>query len=750
MLRKMTVALAALVALTAVTTAPHAPAAHADAALHGGDYVPLPSTPVVLDTRNGTGGISTEVGAAATVDFPVLGVGAVPTTGVGAVLVRVSLIKPTVATWAELWPDGTARPTLTMVSAAAGEQISNTAVVKVGSNGKLSLYNSAGKTDAVVEVQGYYKAEQGTTGGGFFPVTHTRVIDTRNGTGTSTGKIAAGATRTVTITGSLVPAGAAAASVNLTVPGATAAGWLAVSPAGGTARPVFNYETGSTQSGAVLSLPANGQVTFTNKGSAAVDLIVAVDGYYSSSSTQGAGYRQVAGRVLDTRSAGAGLPIAANGTLDIQVGGTKGLPTRGIEGVALNLIVVSPQKSGYLKAWPVGTTEPSVLSVMDFEAGNWRDNMVVLKPGTDGKIRVRNTSAGTVHLIADLQGWYADPLPGVPVARNTRITAMQAAPVAGATVGTLEYSYVDNSGRVVYGHQSDVDNFGSVQWTVISGNEAFSGQPTLTQLSDGRVQVAAQYSDSDIWTDTQTTAGGPAWNAWSDFGGSMASAPVTSKLADGTVVEFAVDADGKLWAYAQAGSVPFWRSLGDQDLTATLSVVQVRDGVRVFGLNGAGALKTIEYYNDGSLSAWADLGGSGLSGQPAVVVRPGYLLQVFVRGADGTIVSKLQNGDGSWPADYTAIGNFVSAGAPSAILDPALGRVAVVVRGTDNEIYHVWEAATGSNTWGDWTKTIAATDPAATDPATTPYVNSNGQSWLITFRNSNDAVRFYDRQLPTS
>ena len=131
-------------------------------------------------------------------------------------------------------------------------------------------------------------------------------------------------------------------------------------------------------------------------------------------------------------------------------------------------------------------------------------------------------------------------------------------------------------------------------------------------------------------------------------------------------------------------------------------------------------------------------------------MRPGYLLQAFVRAADGTIVSKLQNGDGSWPADYTAIGNFVSAGAPSAILDPALGRLAVVVRGTDNEIYHVWETATGSNTWGDWTKTIAATDPAATDPTTTPYVNSNGQSWLITFRNTNGAVRFYDRQLPTS
>ncbi|MBB5897225.1 hypothetical protein ACFFS4_40215 [Kutzneria kofuensis] len=748
--RKMIGALAAAVfALTAVTTVAHAPAAHADAAGRGGDFVPLPSTPAVLDTRSGTGGISTQVGAAATVSFPVLGVGQVPATGVGSVLVRVGLLNPTATTFAELWPDGTARPNITMISAVAGEQISNTAVVKVGANGKIDLYNNAGKTDVVVEVQGYFKAEQGTTGGGFVPLTHSRLIDTRSGLGTTTGTIAAGASRTVTITGSLVPTGSAAAMVNLLVPGAANPGWLSVTPVGGNSRPVFNFEKGSTQSAAVLSLPANGQVTFTNRGPDAINLVVNVEGYWTSSSTQGAGYRQVASRLLNTRSVGTGQPLAANATIDVQVGGTNGLPTRGIAGAHLNL-VVTPEDAGYLKAWPVGQAEPSV-SVMDFNAGDWRDNSLVLTPGTDGKIRIRNGSSGTIHLIVDLLGWYSNPQAAVPVAQNTRMTAMQAAPVAGATVGTLEYAYVDNAGRVVEGHQSDVDNFGSVQWTVISGNEAFTGQPSLTQLANGKIQVGAQYTDGgDIWADTQTAAGVQTWSPWADFGGSMASPPVTSKLSDGTVVDFAVDADGKLWAYAQTGSVPFWKNLGDQDLVSGISVVQVRDGLRVFGLNGAGSLRSIEYYNDGTLSAWSDLGGFGLSGQPAVVVRPGFLLQVFARSADGTIVTKLANSDGSWPADFQPVGTFVAAGAPAAIMDPALGRLAVVVRGTDNEIYHVWETATGSNTWGDWTKTVAATDPAATDPGVAPYLNSNGQSWMITFRNANGAVRFYDRQLPSA
>jgi len=737
---------AAAFALAGVTTAP---VAHADAAGRGGDFVPTTTSSVVLDTRSGTGGISTQVGAAATVSFPVLGVGSVPTTGVGAVLVRIGLLNPTATTFAELWPDGATRPNVTSISAAAGEQISNTAVVKPGSDGKLSLYNNAGKTDVVVEVQGYFKAEQGTAGGGFVPLAHARLIDTRSGLGTATGTVAAGATRTVTITGGVVPAGSAAALVNLLVPGAANPGWLAVAPSGGTARPIFNFEKGSTQSSAVLSLPANGQVTFTNKGPDAINLVVNIEGYYTSSSTQGAGYRPANSRLLNTRTVGAGLPLPANATIDVQVGGTNGLPTRGVAGAQLNLIA-TPTDAGYLKAWPVGQTEPA-LTVMDFNAGDWRANSMVLKPGADGKIRIRNGSASTIHLIVDLQSWYSDPQASVPVAPNTRMTAMQAAPVAGATAGTLEYAYVDNAGRVVEGHQSDVDNFGSVQWTVISGNEAFTGQPSLSQLPSGKIQVAAQYSDGgDIWGNAQTAPGVQTWSGWADFGGSMASPAVTSKLADGTVVDFAVDADGKLWAYHQAGTVPFWQNLGDQNLISGISVVQVRDGLQVFGLNAAGALRTIEYYNDGALSPWADLGGSGLSGQPAVVVRPGYVLQVFARAADGAIVTKLANADGSWPADYQQVGTFVAAGAPAAIMDPALGRLAVVVRGTDNEIYHVWETQTGSNTWGDWTKTIAATDPSATDPSVAPYLNSNGQSWMITFRNVNGAVRFYDRQLPSA
>ncbi|GAA0452790.1 hypothetical protein Ade02nite_00840 [Paractinoplanes deccanensis] len=746
--------LAALLAASAVTFAPAAPAAHADAAGQGGDYVPLSGVAKVLDTRDGTGGVTGERGAGSTTAFPVLGAGGVPTTGVSSVMVRIAALAPTAPTFLILWPDGRTKPGTTTLSVGTGEDLSTMAVVDVGDNGKLAVFNNAGKTGIVVEVQGYFKSSLGSTGGGFVPVPHARLVDTRSGTGTSAGALAAGASRTITLTGGVIPAGAAVAAVNVAVPSATTAGWLAVAPAGGSARPLMNYESGSTHTFAPLKLSADGKVTVTNKGSAAVDVLMHVEGYWSASSTQGAGYRHVGKRLLNTRTAGAGLPLAAGATIDVQVGGTNGLPTRGVAGAQLG-VTVTPEAAGYLKAWPVGQTEAS-LTLMDFKAGAWRSQGMIVKPGTDGKVRFRNGSGSTIHFIVDLQGWYADPIPQVPIAKSTRVSVMQMAPVDGARAGVIKYAYVDDGGRVVTGHQPYPENFGYVEWTVISGNEAFTGQPALAETSDGRVQVTAQNTDSDIWSATQTAAGSATWNAWSNAGGSMAAPPTAIRLGSGVLTQFAVDADGKLWSYEQDGT-PAWRNLGDQNLTGQVTAVKVRDGARVFGVDTDGSVRSVELYDDGSVSSWTSLGGSGLS-QPAVVVRPGYVLQAFARAADNTIVTKIQQSGGAWPAEWTSIGSFGTAeapatftatGAPAAVIDPELGRVSVVVRGADNKhIYQLWESSVGSNTWGAWHESIpSAGEVAATDPTVMAYSLGTTQGFAIVFRNGNGSVKVYDRSL---
>lgn len=49
--------------------------------------------------------------------------------------------------------------------------------------------------------------------------------------------------------------------------------------------------------------------------------------------------------------------------------------------------------------------------------------------------------------------------------------------VMQSTAGSLEFAYTDNIGRLVHGRMADASDTGSVQWTTVSGNEAFTGTP---------------------------------------------------------------------------------------------------------------------------------------------------------------------------------------------------------------------------------------------------------------------------------
>lgn len=173
----------------------------------------------------------------------------------------------------------------------------------------------------------------------------------------------------------------------------------------------------------------------------------------------------------------------------------------------------------------------------------------------------------------------------------------------------------------------------------------------------------------------------------------------------------------------------------------------VQDGLRLFALDTSGNVKTAIYGTDGFLSAWTNLGGAGSTGTPAVVMAPGFRARVVVRAADGSLVTKAQDANLAFPAAWSPVGTFTAAGSPAAILDPILGRVAVVARGTDNEVYRSFETAQGSGVFGEWRQLDpAVSDPAASDPTVAPVTNSSGQSWLVVFRNLNDANRVYVRQ----
>lgn len=115
-------------------------------------------------------------------------------------------------------------------------------------------------------------------------------------------------------------------------------------------------------------------------------------------------------RLLDTR-AGVGAPtgkVGPGGTLDLAVSGqttSAGPVPATATAVVLNVTVTAPTASTDVRAYPAGAAVPTV-SNLNAPAGSTVPNLVTVPLGADGRVTLRNSS-GTVHLVADLAGWYA-------------------------------------------------------------------------------------------------------------------------------------------------------------------------------------------------------------------------------------------------------------------------------------------------------------------------------------------------------
>ncbi len=705
--------------------------ATADTAGKGGDFVPLSSPQRVADTRTGLGGAIGVRTKDSTTVYTMTNVAGVPQTGVTAVLVDLTPIAPAAVTGMVMWEDGQPRPGTSNIVALGGTVISNAAVVPVSPAGKIALYNGGNNTHVAIEIQGYFTSGTGTAGrGGFVPTPHTWVANTLTGVGAPKAVIPANGSLTVQVP---VPASATSAYVDITVYGPTANGGLLAYPAGGTAgSTVVEYMAGVTSSGATLKLGTDRKVVFVNKGSTPINLMVALEGYFSSDPATGAGLRKGTGRLLNAQT------IPAQGVVDIAVGGSFGLPTRGIAGAALNFTVyASAAAAGHLRIWPSGSPEPAPPH-MYFNKGQQRSDMAIVQPGPDGIVKVRNYSGGAITLYVDLQAWFAQPLPQLPVQPFARTSVMQAPPASPGSQGSsLVYSYVDNNGGLWHGHQPSTENFFGVQWTAVPTNDAFTGTPLLLPTADNKVQLVAQALEGgEMWSLTRQTDSPATWSSWTDQGGTMASPPAAGRLTDGTNVMFATDTDGRLWHHT--GST--WRSLGDADLVGTPAIEVIRDGLQIFAVNTGGQLVTAAY-RAGSLSSWTNLGGTALNGTPAVVRYPGYRFSVFVREGDGTIVTKRQDAEsGPYSANWQPLPGRTAAGSPSALLSPVLGTTEVVVRGTDSRVYSTGETTQGSGTWRDWRDASDNPDAelSATDPTLISYTNTSGANWGILYRTINN------------
>jgi len=203
--------------------------------------------------------------------------------------------------------------------------------------------------------------------------------------------------------------GGAPFEVTATVVNSTS--WVTNGPVGEVA---YRFDDGSY---AVVTKATSLQHTFRKAGEHCLSSsFISKDGFRTGTGVGGSGPCTVLGayytpvtptRILDTRTTtgvSSPAPIPPNSDLTLPLPAIGSVPAGDISAVVLNVTVTAPTASGYLTVYPAGTTLPSA-SNLNFVPYQTVPNLVTV-PVVNGSIAFHNGSPGTVHVVADLAGFY--------------------------------------------------------------------------------------------------------------------------------------------------------------------------------------------------------------------------------------------------------------------------------------------------------------------------------------------------------
>ena len=368
-----------------------------------GDFVAIaPSR--LCDTRDGTGGSRGPIGHGQTLRVRVTGRAGVPAAGVLAVAVNVTSVDATHRGFFSVFPSNAPVTGSSSLNPRPGRTVPNMAIVGVGPDGCIGVYNAFGTANCVVDVMGFVRQESASR---LTPLVPDRVLDTRTGNGAPARRVRAGGVIDLVIAGrGGVPAsGADSVVLNVAAVNPRGAGYVSVWPRG-QARPLIsnlNYNAGRNVPNLVVcKLGAGGAVSLYASGGD-LDLIADVVGCFTAS-----GDRLVAvtpTRLLDTRvGKGARRGVVRGGTeIDLAVAGAGGIAPQA-SAVILNVTATDPSSDTHVTVYPDGLGRPNASS-LNVSAGDTIANLVIAKIGANGKVRLYN-HAGAVNLVADVTGYF--------------------------------------------------------------------------------------------------------------------------------------------------------------------------------------------------------------------------------------------------------------------------------------------------------------------------------------------------------
>lgn len=245
-------------------------------------------------------------------------------------------------------------------------------------------------------------------GNAYYPLTPSRVLDTRSGVGT--GKVAqvpahGSIALQLSGVGAFPASGAVAAVLNVTVVAPGSNGFLSVYPDSATVPGTsnLNFQAGENVPNLVtVQVAANGKVDFYNGGSQPTDVLADLEGYYAPGT--GSSYTGI----FPTR-AGSNLVTAGSSTpATVDVTSLGGELAPEVTAVALNVTVTQGTANGYLTVYPEGKSVPAT-SNLNYSANENVANMVIVPVGPDGNVELYagGKTGSTVRALIDVEGYYS-------------------------------------------------------------------------------------------------------------------------------------------------------------------------------------------------------------------------------------------------------------------------------------------------------------------------------------------------------
>jgi len=109
----------------------------------------------ILDTRFGNGAPKKPIGAGKTIGLTVHGRGGVPSNAT-AVIMNLTATGSTADGYVTAYPSDAKKQTTSSINMVRNETLANLVISKIGTDGKIKLFNKFGKVDLVADVTGWY------------------------------------------------------------------------------------------------------------------------------------------------------------------------------------------------------------------------------------------------------------------------------------------------------------------------------------------------------------------------------------------------------------------------------------------------------------------------------------------------------------------------------------------------------------------------------------------------------------------